>query len=596
MICQEIPSAAGRSPVLIVGAGPAGIVQALELRRHGIDVTMLAGGMDGFDPEFQALADAEIADPARHAPMRIAVRRALGGTSLLWGGRCVPFDEIDFADRPHVPLGGWPLSHDEIRPWYEIGMRYLNAGAARFSAPLPGVGAMAECRIDRLERWSEQRNLRWLHADALEDDPGLNIVLGAVATGLDVDPVTGHVDGVTVALPSGRRTTMQARAIVLACGGLETTRLMLAARLDQPRLFGGDEGMLGRAYMAHFEGRIADVVFDPTLPDKAFDFFIDDGDRYARRRITIDAATQQRCGLLNMCAWPDNPLLSNPAHQSAILSLAYLSLATPGLGRLLEPEAIRRKYLEHGVEHVAAHVRNVLVGLPEAAREAASFLYCRYVKEPRLPGFFVRNKARRYALFYHAEQAPNLASTVTLADMRDRLGMPRLRVDLRYSDIDARSVVAGHEIIDRNLRAAGIGRLEHHFPEEERAARVWEQMTDGYHQIGTIRMAADPARGVVDANCRVHGTPNLFIASSAVFPTSSQANPTLLITALSARLAAHIARRVRDLPEPTSATRSRERRRSYDDSEATMPVSKTTAGPGFRSPGFRSPAAPRVAP
>jgi len=561
MIRQEIPSAPfGEPPVLIVGAGPAGIVQALELRRHGIEVTMLAGGADGFDPAFQALADAEIADPARHAPMGIAVRRALGGTSLLWGGRCVPFDEIDFADRPHVPLGGWPLPHDEIRPWYEIGMRYLNAGAAEFSAPLPSLGTMADCRLDGLERWSEQRNLRWLHANALEEDPGLKIILGAVATGLDIDPVTGHAEGVSVCLPSGRRTTMRARAVVLACGGLETTRLMLAARLDQPRLFGGEGGMLGRGYMAHFEGRIADVVFDPALPGDAFDFFIDGSGRYARRRITIDAEAQQRHGLLNMCAWPDNPLLSNPAHKSAILSLAYLSLATPGLGRLLEPEAIRRKHLEHGVQHVAAHLGNVLGGLPEALREAVSFLYRRYVKEPRLPGFFIRNKARRYALFYHAEQAPNLASTVTLAAARDRLGMPRLRVDLRYSDIDAQSVVAGHEIIDRNLRAAEIGRLEHHFPAEERAARVWDQMTDGYHQTGTIRMASDPAQGVVDPNCRVHGTPNLFVASSAVFPTSGQANPTLLITALSARLAAHIARLVRDLPEPGSHTQRREQR------------------------------------
>lgn len=560
MIRQEIPSApAGDPPVLIVGAGPAAIVQALELRRHGVEVTMLAGGADGFDPEFQSLADAEIADPARHAPMDIAVRRALGGTSLLWGGRCVPFDEIDFADRPHVPLGGWPLSDDEIRPWYAVGMRYLNAGTPEFSASPPTGATMADCRIDSLERWSERRNLRWLHADALEDDPGLKIMIGAVATGIDIDPVTGHADGVTVTLSSGRRTTMRARAVVLACGGLETTRLMLVARLDQPRLFGGADSMLGRAYMAHFEGRIADVVFGPALPHDAFDFFIDASGRYARRRITITAAAQQRHGLLNMCAWPDNPLLSNPAHQSAILSLAYLSLAAPGLGRLLEPEAIRRKYLEHGVERVAAHLRNVAGGLPEAAREAASFLYRRYVKEPRLPGFFIRNKARRYAFFYHAEQAPNLASTVTLTDARDRLGMPRLKVDLRYSEIDARSVVAGHEIIDRDLRDAGIGRLEHHFPQEERAARVWDQMTDGYHQIGTIRMAADPRKGVVDADCRVHGTPNLFIASSAVFPTSSQANPTLLITALSARLAAHVARVVRDLPQPSSRTRIRER-------------------------------------
>ncbi|HEV2186268.1 MAG TPA: hypothetical protein VGR70_03625, partial [Stellaceae bacterium] len=154
MICQEIPSDLfDHIPVLVVGTGPAGIVQVLELRRHGVEVTLLAGGMDGFRADFQALADAEIADPARHAPMQIAVRRALGGTSLLWGGRCVPFDDIDFADRPHVPLGGWPVGHDEICPWYDTGMRYLNAGAPEFSAPVSSAAGLAECRIDRLERW-----------------------------------------------------------------------------------------------------------------------------------------------------------------------------------------------------------------------------------------------------------------------------------------------------------------------------------------------------------------------------------------------------------------------------------------------------------
>ena len=551
MIRQEIPS--GDAPVLVVGAGPAGIVQALELRRHGVEVTVLAGGADGFSAAFQDLADAESVDQQRHAPMRIAVRRALGGTSLLWGGRCVPFDEIDFADRPHVPLGGWPLRADEIRPWYAVGMRYLNAGAAEFSAPLAGLPPLADCRLDALERWSERRNLRHLHAATLERDPRLRIVLGAVATGLEIDPVTGAVDGVAVALPGGRRTTLRARAVVLACGGLETARLMLAARMTQPRLFGGAEGMLGRGYMGHLEGRIADIVLAPALRADWFDFFVDRGGRYARRRITIAAEAQQRERLLNMAAWPDNPLLSDPAHRSGILSLAYLSLATPGLGHLLEPAAIRRKYLDGGARQVAAHLGNVAAGLPEAARETFRFLYRRYARTPRLPGFFIQNRAARYALFYHAEQAPNPASTVSLGTSRDALGMPRLRIDLRYSALDAASVVAGHRLIDAELRRAGLGRLDYHHAEAQRAARVWEQMTDGYHQIGTIRMAADARRGVVDADCRVHGTANLFVAGSAVFPTSGQANPTLLITALSARLAAHVAGLVRELPEPHPA-------------------------------------------
>ncbi|HML09643.1 MAG TPA: GMC oxidoreductase, partial [Stellaceae bacterium] len=78
---------------------------------------------------------------------------------------------------------------------------------------------------------------------------------------------------------------------------------------------------------------------------------------------------------------------------------------------------------------------------------------------------------------------------------------------------------------------------------------------------------------------RVHGAPNLFVASSAVFPTSSQANPTLTIAALSARLAAHLARLVRDLPEPPARPKTGERatgeaaiRRSFTSPSQSSPL------------------------
>jgi choline dehydrogenase-like flavoprotein len=511
---------------------------------------MLAGGGDGYDAAFQALADAEIVEPRRHAPMDLAVRRALGGTSLLWGGRCVAFDDLDFAARPQVPDAAWPIGHDEIAPWYDRAGAYLDAGELAFEAPLPHLKATTECRFDRLERWSDRRNLRRSHGAALERDDGLCVCLGPVATGLRIDPVSGHVRGIDVDMPSGLHATLTPRAIVLACGGLETTRLLLVAQAAQPRLFGGAAGALGRYYMGHIEGRIAEIVFERDGADRDFDFFIDGSGRYVRRRITLTAEAQRRHDLLNLCAWPDNPPLGDAGHRDALLSLAYLSLAMPGLGRALAPEAIRRKHLaEGGAAAVAAHLGNILVGAPRATRDAARWLYRHYVARPRLPGFFILNKARRYALFFHAEQAPNRDSTVILAPSRDALGMPRLRIDLRFSEADARSVVASHRVIERGLREAGLGRLDYTVPESERVAAVLDQGTDGYHQIGTARMSADPAAGIVDRDCRVHGTANLFVASSAIFPSSGQANPTLLLAAFSARLAAHLARRWRDLPE-----------------------------------------------
>jgi choline dehydrogenase-like flavoprotein len=541
--------------VLIVGAGPAGIVAALELRRLGIAVTMLAGGGDGFDAEFQALADAAIVDPRRHAPISMAVRRALGGTSLLWGGRCVAFDDDDFAARPYVPASGWPIGADDVAPWYDRAVDYLNAGEPVFSAPLDGVSD-AEGRFDQLERWSEGRNLRRLHAAALDADAGLRICLGVVAVGFEIDPVTGHLSGIVAAVPSGPRAILRARAVVLACGGLETTRLLLAAQVSQPRLFGGAAGPLGRYYMGHLEGRLAEIAFDRPGGERDFDFFVDPSGRYVRRRMTLTAAARQRYGLLNLACWLDNPPIENSDHNTAILSLAYLSLAVPGLGRLLAPDAIRRKHLEGGVAGLSRHLGNIFRGAPWAIGQAASYLRRRYVARPRLPGFFIANPARRYVLFYHAEQAPNPESTVRLGGERDGLGMPRLVIDLRYGDIDANSVVASHAVIDRALRRTGIGRLDYTVAEADRAAWVLAHATDGYHQIGTTRMSNDPRSGIVDRDCRVHGMPNLFIASSSVFPTSGQANPTLLLAALSARLAAHLAQVLPALPEPGTAPAS----------------------------------------
>ncbi len=551
MILHELPESGDiQCPVVVVGAGPAGLVSAMELRRHGVIVTVLAGGLDHFDKRFQALADAQITDAGRHAPMQLAVRRALGGTSLLWGGRCVPFDDIDFQARPHIPLGFWPVSATEMLPWYERAIGYLDAGAARFTAPLAGLDGTAECRLDRLERWSKTPDLRRLHAATLREDTGLRVLLGAVATDLGIDPASGRITHVAVQTPSGVRTKLRPRAVVLACGGLETTRLLLIAQRDRPALFGGPDGALGRYYMGHLEGQIAEIVFAPSVPDAAFDFFIDSAGRYVRRRITLTEAAQQRHGLLNLAMWPDNPPLGHAAHRSSILSLAYLSLATPGLGGFLAPAAIRRKHLEHGVADLPRHLDNIARGLPQAAREAAKFLFHRYVSRPRVPGFFIRNAARRYAAFYHAEQAPNRDSTVTLGSEHDELGMPRLRIDLRYGEIDARSVVASHAVIARELEKAGIARLEYSVPEAERVDRILAMACDGYHQIGTTRMSTDPAAGVVDRNCRVHDTPNLFIASSSVFPTAGQANPTLLVAAFAARLAAYLAPLLPGLPEP----------------------------------------------
>jgi choline dehydrogenase-like flavoprotein len=71
------------------------------------------------------------------------------------------------------------------------------------------------------------------------------------------------------------------------------------------------------------------------------------------------------------------------------------------------------------------------------------------------------------------------------------------------------------------------------------------QLVLWHHHMGTTRMHSSEKRGVVDANCQVHGMANLFIAGSSVFPTSGSANPTLTIIALALRLADHLSLRAK---------------------------------------------------
>ena len=132
--------------------------------------------------------------------------------------------------------------------------------------------------------------------------------------------------------------------------------------------------------------------------------------------------------------------------------------------------------------------------------------------------------------------------------MSNSLPTPRLVVDYRINDLDVRSIHRAHVLIDRQLREQGSGYLAFYKgTEQDVLAHIREQVGVGGHHIGTTRMSHGPGDGVVDPECRIHGVSNLFVASSSVFPTSSQANPTLTIVAFSVRIALNLSRSLRTL-------------------------------------------------
>ena len=522
--------------ICVIGSGPVGISLALELARLGRSVLLLESGAAGPTTTAQRLADAHIAVPKYHVPMAIAVQRSLGGTSNLWGGRCVPMDAMDFESRPAVPGGIWPITFADVEPYFTSACAYLGCGPAKFELPMDDlrIGDL-DFRFDRLERWSQHPRLGKTYTKQLRTEPNIDLRLTATAVGLTFRS-DGRVDTIEVRDAAGRPATIRVRNVVLAAGGLENTRLLLAARQDSPNRFGGEHSPLGRYYMGHLYGSSAEMVIAPAL-DRGIDYFRDASGYYVRRRFTPSPDLQRRAGLTNISLWPDYPVIHDPRHRDGILSFAYLALSVPWIGRRIVVESIRRNYVGPNPVRRLPHIGNVLRAMPRTATFIPTFLYQRYLARPRMPGFFQRNAARRYAVRFHAEHLPDPESRVVLTRQRDALGLPRLAIDLRYTEADAEPLIRAHDCFAEWLARTGLGTMEWAVPPEQRAAHIIEQCYDGHHQIGLTRMAATDRDGVVDADCRVFGAANLFIAGSSVFPTSSAANPTLTAVALALRLA-----------------------------------------------------------
>ena len=531
--------------VCVVGAGPAGLTLSLELARSNRDVVLIESGGRMADTRVQALGNAMSFEAARHAPMNLATRRQWGGTSTIWGGRCVPLDAVDFEGRSARGDSGWPFRYEALARYYRKACEYAVCGRPEFTAAevFPASRSIVPGFVDgdvlasSLERWSLPTNFGAVYEREARQNPTLRAYLGLTCVNLDLADGR-YLKGLTARSVDGKELRVDTQHCIIAAGGLESTRLLLNCRAEEGGI-GNHSGKLGRNYMGHISGKIAEVHFSTPPRKTIYGFERDDDGIYCRRRFTVSPRMQRERDLLNCALWLDNPALPNAAHQNGILSMAYIALSMPVLSRYLAPEAIRRAALDHPERSsFPPHLYNILKNLPATVAFVAPFVWRRYFAERKVPGFFLRSPSNRYALHYHGEQAPNPSSHVRLGEARDELGMRRLDIDFRYGAADVASVYEPHRLLAAPLRRLGIGRLQ--YSTGDVAEAIAGQAKDGFHQIGTTRMSRRPEDGVVDENCRIHMVDNLYVFGSSVFPTSGQANPTLTAIALAVRLADHL--------------------------------------------------------
>jgi choline dehydrogenase-like flavoprotein len=526
--------------ICIIGAGATGIAMALQFIGEGREILLLESGGLKPEPATQDLYAGFVADERLHSPPDRYRQRRFGGTTTIWGGRCMPLDPIDFEYRDYVPHSGWPIDPSALMPYYIPANALCEAGefeytvAGTFSVPpRPMIEGFVSPNFttDTLERFSCPTDFGARYGQRLRAARNVRVLLHANVTSLRLDESGQQVAGAAVRTLSGRGFDVKARRFVLATGGLEVARLLLASRDAQPQGIGNRHDVVGRYYMCHLAGTLGALTIHRPLASVWNGYDVSDEGIYCRRRIALTAAAQRQNRIGNFIARLHHPRITNPAHRNAILSLLYLA-------KFMIPYEYGKRL--HGEERLGfatwlRHLRNVAAGPFDAADFAWHMLKDRKLAQRKFPSIIIRPKANLYSLDFHAEQQPNPSSRVSLGEGVDALGMPRLSVDWRYNSADVETVSRAVALLAADLRRDGIGDLE--YDPEDLENEMVRYGAYGGHHIGTARMGVDPRSSVVDADCRVHEVHNLYIAGAAVFPTSSQANPTLTAVALALRLA-----------------------------------------------------------
>jgi choline dehydrogenase-like flavoprotein len=499
--------------VCIIGGGAAGLTLAVELARAAVPTIVLESGYRHLDAASQALYDSDVVGFS-HPGTHNGRFRMLGGSSTRWAGQVIPLSDIDFEPRAWVADSGWPLRRDELDPYYaracaQLGVppfpRHPVDGWPKEPPLLPFDRTEVEPQFAALA-W--RRNLARIHAATLERSRHIDVVLGANVTEL----VTSPEDDARVCVAharslAGQELEVAAQQFVVCTGGIETPRLLLASNL------GRRSPLIGRCFQDHpwfyvqlealDERRIQALVQRPAARNLVFN-----------TRLAMSPERQRREGLLNASAAviADN----GPAVDSAKLLGQALRRAD------LRPRArgAARQVLRDPLPLAAFALRKGLARLPRTSGGLREVL-------PR--GKWLARPMKMYVI---CEHAPNRDSRVFLSEERDALGQRRAAVDWQLTELEFATLRRCGEIAASELERLGIARAEIvHDP-----AAMSTVVGDSLHHMGTARMAASPSAGVVDRDCRFFGLENLYVAGTAVFPTSGYANPMLTLLALTIRL------------------------------------------------------------
>ena len=426
--------------------------------------------------------------------------RQVGGRLHLWGRNALRISDLDLKAAEADGFGdAWPVSYDDLDPWYTRVEEFLgvtgeasgipNLPDGSYSSPHPLTKAERRLLDEMAEKWPDRpaTTCRIIHhmpnrmpppLTAAEATGRFELRSNAVVERIDTDPDTGEAIGVTyVDAETRERFTVPARHVAVAASTIESVRILLnSAGGRHAAGLGNSSGNLGRYLSDHL------MVFRAgTLPE-------------------IEGMGQGH-----------DPY--DFGQQSGIYVPSFRNVGgDKGTGFL-------RGYSLLGS-----------VGRIE-------------------PGWF---------FMAIGEVLPRAENRVEIDPAkRDAWGIPVARITLKHSE-NERAMIRDMNGVLKDLSAT-FGLPDDLLGKESFVSKLAYKIAgplvytpegalvpgSSIHETGGACMGNDPKRHVTDRNCRLHDAPNVYVTDSSVFPTNPFHNPGLTIMALSARAGSAIAQRVR---------------------------------------------------
>lgn len=523
-----------QTQLCIIGGGAAGIEIARFFNKSATDVILVESGSFEFDAQTQKLYAMNcIGKPIRDGgydfnthlaePFKGECRvRMFGGTTNIWSGKWKQLEPIDFEDREHIPDSGWPLTYDKLSPFYqEISRDYgipnfehlLNL-EHKHSLSNHSIAKAGDLKFTLHYTQDPALNFGETFRDELQRSRNVNVLLNSNACELWLNDDLSRVKSLLVKTLKGQEFSIYADNFVLACGGIENARLLLASNRQITSGIGNSQDLVGRFYMDHPKAVLGKIkpLSRKSLPNI---FFADQDSKKAHRiGISLSDKIQRSDKTLNHNFYLKPIYFKENQEGYQILSSmvkAILSFEASALIELVKKASKRTKV-----------ILKVLVGI--------------LLKTPA-------RKISAYQIVHYLEQSPNRNSRVLLSQDTDVLGMQKPVIDWEFSAVDQHSFEAFVEKIKMIFSECKIGEVLINPTSYE----TLDFLQDASHHMGTTRMGTTPQQGVVDLNCQVFGVENLFVAGSSVFPTGGNANPTYTILALARRLAIFLHKKISTL-------------------------------------------------